>query len=182
MASHDEKYFSVFQEYYKLHSNVLTPEKQKTLNLQLGAIAKRVDEHMKGCTHDLTEGERTWLVELLFWKEVCKFNSANRFDSPLTTLLVGKAQFPGERPRDPKEQTPLNNCEIPPCNGCIKEYKKPADDRCPLLRVVSCNREGHPNFKIRYGRENFVGPACPVCRQEEGEEISKDKQDGWVFV
>jgi hypothetical protein len=72
--------------------------------------------------------------------------------------------FPGKRPRSIEDQRLTNGDEIPSCKNCTN--LKLSIDQCPLMGVASCDRPGHPDFLIRYGRENFKGPGCPACRQD----------------
>ena len=52
------------------------------------------------------------------------------------------------------------------------------DEQCPYIRMVSCSREDHPDYKTRLDMENGVDPTCPACHSERMKEL----KDGWVFV
>ena len=77
----------------------------------------------------------------------------------LTTALVPneKNLFPGIRPRLVEDQIKLANNGAQDCAYCARENLD--INACLLNRVFSCGSQGHPKFIIRYGRENFDGPA-----------------------
>lgn len=109
-----------------------------------------------------TSEERKWLVELPCWESL--FPDA-------------KAKFPGKRPSNPaKELTPTNGY-VPQCDQCMKEGSV-KEDKCPYIRMVSCPRPEHPDYKTRLDMENGSDPTCPACHNERMPEL----KTGWVFA
>ena len=60
----------------------------------------------------------------------------------------------------------------------MEEGRSAIDEQCPYIRMVSCSREDHPDYKTRLDMENGVDPICPDCHSERMKEL----KDGWVFV
>jgi hypothetical protein len=56
--------------------------------------------------------------------------------------------------------------------GSVKE------DKCPYIRMVSCSRPEHPDYKTRLDMENGSDPICPACHKERMPELKA----GWVFA
>jgi hypothetical protein len=52
------------------------------------------------------------------------------------------------------------------------------DDKCPYIRMVSCSRLEHPDYKTRLDMENGSDPTCPACYNERMPELMA----GWVFA
>lgn len=51
-------------------------------------------------------------------------------------------------------------------------------EHCPYIRIVSCERPEHPDYKTRLDMENGSDPTCPACHVERMQELKA----GWVFV
>jgi hypothetical protein len=60
----------------------------------------------------------------------------------------------------------------------MQEGRSATDEQCPFIRMVSCSREDHPDYKTRLDMENGVDPTCPACHSERMGEL----KDGLVFV
>ncbi|PMD44413.1 hypothetical protein L207DRAFT_563415 [Hyaloscypha variabilis F] len=108
-----------------------------------------------------TEQERKWLVELLCWES-----------------LFPDSKFPGKRPRNPAKQNPVSIGYMPEREQCVEEGRSAKDQKCPYVRMVSCSREEHDDYKVRLDMEDGNDPSCPACHVERMREL----KDGWVFV
>ena len=148
----------------------------KTIGDQLGRrlyqarhkISEKLSEiicHKNYDLDDLPCSEMSWLSELLLWEQACESLPWTSTSSLLTTVSVpGGETFPGVRHRPIEEQVKRANNDFKDCAQCFR--LRTDQKNCPLNRVVSCGTQGHPDFIIRYGRENFDGLACPLCRKE----------------